>query len=124
MLRIRRHNVERSRLRGGVVIQEVPHQARNLRTHELGHERLGSGQVSQGQLHRVADGDVQPRLAILRETKAGGIGPLADYVILNRLEIGLEDVKRVSAQPRLGTTDPTVLPNSVGVAEKRPPAPE
>src|SRR5271166_165237 len=80
--------------------------------------RLRAGQVGQRQLHCVADGDSQPRLAILCEAKPARIGPFGDRAIPDCLEIGLENPKRVSAEPRLRKTDPTILPNSTAVVEK------
>src|SRR5208337_4399851 len=82
------------------------------------HVRLRAGQVGQRQLHRVADGNSQPRLAFLREAKPSRIGALADRAMPHRLEIGLENLKRVSAEPRLGKTDPTVLPDSAAIVEE------
>ena len=35
------------------------------------------------------------------------------------LQIGVENVKRMCAEPRLGKANPTVLPDSAGVVEKR-----
>ena len=61
--------------------------------------RLRTGQVGQRQLHGVADGYAQPRLAILREAKLAYIGTFVNRTILHHLEISLENLKCMSAEP-------------------------
>ena len=114
----RRHDVERRGLRRSVVVEEVSHQARGLLAHRLRQVRLRADQVGQRQLQRIADRNAQPGLAILGEAKAHRVRALADRAVARDLKIGLEDVQRVRAEPRLGKTDPTVFPDAAGVVEK------